>query len=236
MASVFTAAGAVLAIGTTAANQSTDTYTTIANVTDIPEFGRVYNEIKVQPLGTRGVLKIKGSFDEGTLAVKMARDISDPGQAAALIARDTDADFNFKLTLNDSLPAISATVTITIASPGVITWTAHGLPANTPVKFSTTGALPTGLTAGTTYFIVGDATLLANSFTVSATAGGTAITTTGTQSGVHTGTTVPAPSSVTWKAKVLSFTEAVGTIDNPIGATMSLALKGGSITEQVHLP
>jgi len=44
-------------------------------------------------------------------------------------------------------------VTITIASPGVITWSSHGLSKGQPVQFSTTGALPTGITAGTTYYV-----------------------------------------------------------------------------------
>lgn len=78
----------------------------------------------------------------------------------------------------------SATVTITIATPGVVTSTSHGLSNGQQVVFTTTGALPTGLTAGTAYFVVNAAT---NTFQVSATSGGTAITTTGTQSGTHTG-------------------------------------------------
>lgn len=83
-----------------------------------------------------------------------------------------------------------ATVTMTIASPGVITWAEHGRSANDPIKFSTTGALPTGLTAGTTYFVV-SASITTNTFQVSATAGGAAINTSGTQSGVHTGIYAP---------------------------------------------
>lgn len=77
----------------------------------------------------------------------------------------------------------SSTVTITIASPGVVSWTAHGLPAGTPVAFSTTGALPTGLVANTTYYVVSPG---ANDFQVVATVGGAAINTSGSQSGVHT--------------------------------------------------
>lgn len=77
----------------------------------------------------------------------------------------------------------SATVTITIASPGVITWNSHGLANGDRVTFATTGALPTGITAGTVYFVVNAAT---NTFQISATSGGAAINTTGTQSGVHT--------------------------------------------------
>jgi microcystin-dependent protein len=84
----------------------------------------------------------------------------------------------------------SATVTISIASPGVVTWNGHNRAANDPVKFTTTGALPTGLTAGTTYYVVGSS-ITTNTFQVSATPGGTAINTTGSQSGAHTAIHAP---------------------------------------------
>lgn len=77
------------------------------------------------------------------------------------------------------------TATITIASPGVISRTAHGLSIGMTITFTTTGALPTGITANTTYYIISTG-FTANSFRISATDGGTAINTTGTQSGTHT--------------------------------------------------
>lgn len=84
----------------------------------------------------------------------------------------------------------SATVTMTIAAPGVITWNAHGLSANDPVQFTTTGALPTGFVTATQYFVVG-ASITTNTFRLSATPGGAAITTTGSQSGTHTAHNAP---------------------------------------------
>lgn len=75
--------------------------------------------------------------------------------------------------------------TITIASPAVVTLTSHGLTVNDEVQFTTTGALPTGLSAGVTYFVISSG-LTTNSFEVSLTQGGTAINTSGTQSGTHT--------------------------------------------------
>lgn len=101
----------------------------------------------------------------------------------SLVSRSTYADLFAALVK-------TATVTMTIASPGVITWNAHGRSANDPVKFTTTGALPTGLTAGATYYVVG-AGITTNTFQVSATAGGTATSTSGTQSGVHTAVHAP---------------------------------------------
>jgi hypothetical protein len=82
------------------------------------------------------------------------------------------------------LPYIDSTVTISIAAPGVITWAAHGLSVNDTIRFTTTGALPTGLAINTTYYV--KQVLSANTFTVSTSAGGAAVTTSGTQSGTQT--------------------------------------------------
>lgn len=99
-----------------------------------------------------------------------------------------------------------------LASPGVITWTAHALAANTPIVFSTTGALPTGLTAGTTYYV--KTVLDANTFTVSATSGGTVINTSSVGSGVHTTTTQPVPSKRFFIGLINGATEGFGGPNN----------------------
>lgn len=78
----------------------------------------------------------------------------------------------------------SATVTVTIASPAVATLTAHGLAVGDPVYFTTTGALPTGITASQYYFVT--AVPSANTFQFSATPGGSDVNTSGSQSGTHT--------------------------------------------------
>lgn len=84
----------------------------------------------------------------------------------------------------------AATVTMTIATPCVVTWTAHGLSEGMPVVFTTSGALPTGITAGTVYYV--GRSPATNTFNVSTTranaAAGTFVATSGTQSGTHTGT------------------------------------------------
>lgn len=80
-------------------------------------------------------------------------------------------------------------VTITIASPAVATATAHGYVAGTAIQFATSGALPTGITAGTVYYVIA-AGLGANTFEFSASAGGAAINTSGSQSGTQTVTAV----------------------------------------------
>jgi hypothetical protein len=73
-----------------------------------------------------------------------------------------------------------ATVTISIASPAVVSGTLRN---GTAIMFNTTGALPTGLAVGTVYYVVGSTGTTHN---VSATFGGAPINTSGTQSGVQT--------------------------------------------------
>lgn len=83
----------------------------------------------------------------------------------------------------------TATVTISNASPGVITWTGHGLSSGDRIQLTTTGSLPTGLTASTTYWIT---VIDANSFKVSSSfanlQAGTFINTSSAGSGTHTAT------------------------------------------------
>ena len=82
---------------------------------------------------------------------------------------------------NSTIGIQPSIVTMTIASPCVVTGTI-ALANGTAIIFQTTGALPTGLLVGTTYYVVNTTGV---SFNVAATSGGTAITTTGTQSGTH---------------------------------------------------
>jgi hypothetical protein len=96
----------------------------------------------------------------------------------------SSASFTASHTAKESVDTGStATVTITIATPGVVTHTAHGFSNGQAVAFTTSGALPSGLASGTWYYLVNVAT---NTYQVSATLGGSAINTTGSQSGVHT--------------------------------------------------
>ena len=74
--------------------------------------------------------------------------------------------------------------TVTVADPAVFTSVAHELYVDDTVWLATTGALPTGLSVDTTYYVVRSG-ITADTFKLSATQGGDPITTTGTQSGVH---------------------------------------------------
>ena len=81
----------------------------------------------------------------------------------------------------------SGTMTTTIATPGVGTFTAHGFTSGQKVQITTTGALPTGLTASTSYYLrVIDANTFNFCTSLANVAAGTYIATSGSQSGTHT--------------------------------------------------
>jgi hypothetical protein len=74
--------------------------------------------------------------------------------------------------------------TITIASPAVVT-SSSPFANGTPIVLVNSGypaALPTGLSPGTTYYVINAS---GNTFNLAATAGGVAINTSGSQSGTH---------------------------------------------------
>lgn len=136
--------------------------------------------------GTGNVLKVSGvTVSAGQYPGTVTNDNATAGNVGELIS------------VNTPYNAAGATITVTIASPGVVTWTAHGL-VNTPIDgnavipvfFTTTGALPTGIVANTTYYVIGSS-ITTNTFQIATTVAnaiaGTAINTSGSQSGTHTG-------------------------------------------------
>lgn len=104
-----------------------------------------------------------------------------------------DGEYRYASNADTGTAQGGATVTITIASPAVVTWGTttpfvFNGSATAVVNFTTTGALPTGIVAGTNYYAFN---LVGNTFNIATTAdnaiAGTAINTSGSQSGVQTG-------------------------------------------------
>lgn len=81
----------------------------------------------------------------------------------------------------------TGTFTVTLATPGIFTKASHGFISGQRCQLATTGALPTGLATGTTYWIN---VIDANTFNLSGSKAnlqaGTYIATSGSQSGTHT--------------------------------------------------
>ena len=81
------------------------------------------------------------------------------------------------------------TVTITSANPGVVTLNTHNFLTGESIFLNTTGALPTGLSIDTLYYVINvDANTfrLATSYANAVATSPTPINTSGTQSGTHT--------------------------------------------------
>jgi hypothetical protein len=122
-----------------------------------------------------------------------------------------------------------STFTVTIATPAVVTATIS-LGNGSPVILTSSNypsALPTGLTPGTTYYVINST---GSTFNLSTTAGGSAINTSGTQSGTHYilpnlipvtslsgASNVPIIQNLVYVSDVSRFTFAFGC--NPLGST-----------------
>ena len=118
-------------------------------------------------------------------------DIGDVKWSARRIASSgwllADGSAVSRTTYSDLFAAIAPSlgaVTVTIASPGVFTLANHGLAVGDSIFLTTTGALPTGLSPNTLYYVVSVPS--SSTFQVSAIRGGTAINTSGSQSGTNT--------------------------------------------------
>lgn len=116
------------------------------------------------------------------------------GQVVAKLRKDSETDWTavFRDTTDNAtrhdavnIESNSDAVTISIANPAVATLSGHNLIAGQAIRFYTTGALPTGITAGLTYYVL-TTSLTSSTFKFSTSAGGSAVVTTGTQSGTHT--------------------------------------------------
>ncbi len=214
---LFPVAGAKIYIGGQMDEQSADfvasdfasqVWTEIKKWTQMGSIGDKATLITALLIAEGREKKAKGTKNAGSMQNIFAIEPLDPGQQALIAAVASAQNYAFKIAFADTPAVRSSVATVTIASPGVVTWTSHGLVAGEAVSFSTTGALPTGLVAATTYYV--KTVLDANTFTLAATSGGTVIATTGTQSGVHTISTVPSPGTVNFIALVMNANEAGG--------------------------
>lgn len=198
MAQVYPIAGSKLYIGgrvtakgaVVAADFSGQSWTEVGGWASAGTIGDTQEVGEQSLINEKRVRKFKTILNGGTMENQHVPMATDPGQILFKQAIDDCQPYAFKIEWGGDC-APESVVTISVATPAVITWTGHGLLASQPVIFSTTGALPTGLTAGTVYYVVAGG-ITADTFSVSATVGGAAIATTVAGSGVHTATAPPA--------------------------------------------
>jgi len=73
------------------------TYTALGEVVSIPDFGREYALVTHNPIGNRATQKLKGSFNEGAVALELGLDTDDAGQILMKAAALSDSNYSFKV-------------------------------------------------------------------------------------------------------------------------------------------
>src|SRR5574343_417110 len=76
-------------------------WTAVGEVTNLGEFGREYNLVTHNPVGNRGTVKKKGSFNEGSISLQIGLDNADSGQTLLLAASTSDNNYSFRITVQD---------------------------------------------------------------------------------------------------------------------------------------
>ena len=157
------------------------TFTEIKGWLEVGELG-ANQAVLEQMLVSSGITQYgKGGLSFPQMTNNFTPMLDDPGQMAFKAAIKSCHPYEFKIEWGADCGEESV---VTINATGVVSWSSHGLAAGTPVRLETTGSLPTGLTAGVTYFVA--ATPAAGTFSLAATPGGAAITATAAGTGVHT--------------------------------------------------
>ena len=149
MSEVHTSAASKIYIGTTAAAATqqqfeADAYAEIGEVITMGEFGAQYEQINLETIGNRNRRKFKGVLDDGDLALGLAKQASDAGQAAALAALHDDRDYNFKVVENDASEDSGAEGTTSYFRGKVMGYRTNINDVNSVVQASMTIAIQSG--------------------------------------------------------------------------------------------
>lgn len=108
MSDVYTAAGTIISVSDTLPTSYDDdasdgfpslSFTEVGEVTDLGEFGRVYEQVVHNPLNNRRTIKRKGSYDDGEVSMVVARTPGDAGQTILQTGLDSDDSISVKVEL-----------------------------------------------------------------------------------------------------------------------------------------
>lgn len=77
------------------------TFTAVGEITDLGEFGLENTLVTHNPIGTRVTQKFKGSQNMGSMALTLGLDNADAGQIIMNAANVSDADYSFKVEIQD---------------------------------------------------------------------------------------------------------------------------------------
>ncbi len=89
----------IVALATTydAATFATGTYVEVGDLSDLGSFGKKYNLVTYNPLGSRQTIKRRGSFNNGTLSLKLGSAPTNAGQVKMQAAAESDSSYAFKV-------------------------------------------------------------------------------------------------------------------------------------------
>jgi len=175
----------------TVPGDKTATYTQGSRIRATVTAGYVYGTIKTSAYTSVTTITVdwdSGTLDAGLSDVNIGIIIEPSSIAIPPVLAKTE---NYALLKTDLRREIHCNATsdlaftVSIGNPALVTSAGHGLSVNDKIVFETTGALPTGLSVGTTYYIIAGG-FGADAFSVALTQGGSAIVTSGSQSGTHT--------------------------------------------------
>jgi hypothetical protein len=72
-------------------------YTVVSELVDLGSFGKKYNLVTFMPLGDRKVVKRKGSYNNGTLALKFGSAPTNQGQYTMQGGSNSDLSYSFRV-------------------------------------------------------------------------------------------------------------------------------------------
>lgn len=175
--------------------------TEIAGLYNLGNLGGEQSTNTFEPINSDWPLVSKGSRSGGTMTNQFIPLALDPGQQLVQQAIEDKCGV-WPIWVErgaDCAPESS----VSIAIGGVVTWTGSNFSAGQPVMFTTdSGSLPSEIDADTIYYVVAGG-LSADSFSVAATVGGSAITTAGASSGTIIATAPPAGMTQMFQALVM---------------------------------
>lgn len=212
----------------TAADFQGQVWTEIDGWASAGSMGDTQEVIEQTLINTSRVIKMKGTKNAGTMENTFAGNYFDPGQKKFKEAIDSCFPYAFKIDWGgDCAPSDTVTFTLDDEDPTLVNWTAHGFPAGQPIVLTNQGgALPTGFTANTVYYIVNPST---NSFELSATVGGIGIKASAAGSGTNTAEAPPAGQTDMFLGLALSGARQGGEANTPNLRTWSIAINSNIV-------
>lgn len=77
------------------------TFVEVGEITDLGEFGRQYELVTHNALAARRTVKRKGSYNDGSITLPLARDVEDDGQVLLKAASLSDDSYSYRITTQD---------------------------------------------------------------------------------------------------------------------------------------